>query len=279
MKNLFNVRPNQRKLPITTFFSFAKKGVSLLLLIFILGQTPPTAVAQQNGFTAPNNGDTLTGVITITGTAVHPAFLRYELSFLNETVSETGWIVFAENSQPVTDGTLAIWDTTVGRDAGVPVFPDGRYQLRLRVVKTDYNYDEFFLTGLTISNAGPPPTPTVDEPSLTTTAMASTAVVPTLPESTPSGSFNPPTPLPSLTPFATPTPQATPINLSETNPLLPVDTNQGGLVGQLEALDGSQLTRAFLGGVRLTIIIFSCLALYLILRALGRFVWRKFWTE
>lgn len=282
MKNLFNVRPIQLKLPMERFRFSLKKSISLFLLIFIWAWVMPTAVAQQSEFTAPATGDTLTGVVTITGTAVHPDFLRYELAFLNESAPQTGWIVFAENHQPVTNGTLAIWDTTVGRDAGVPVFPDGRYQLRLRVVKTDYNYDELFLANLTIHNAGPTPVPTPDEPSLTATAFAQTAVTPTLPESTPSqgtGSFNPPTPLPSLTPFATLTPQATAINLSQGEPLLPTDTTQGGLIGQLEAVDTSQFGTAFFAGVRLTVIIFSCLALYLILRAIGRFIWRKFWTE
>ena len=46
------------------------------------------------------------------------------------------------------NGPLAIWDTTVGREINAPVWPDGRYRLRLRVVRTDYNYDEYFVTDL-----------------------------------------------------------------------------------------------------------------------------------
>ncbi|HUM70715.1 MAG TPA: hypothetical protein PLK31_17945, partial [Chloroflexota bacterium] len=94
--------------------------------------------AQANGITAPAAGETLSGVVTVMGTAVHPEYLRYELAFLNEANQSAGWIVFAEGSQPVTNGVLAIWDTTIGQNVGAPVFPDGRYQLRLRVVKTDY---------------------------------------------------------------------------------------------------------------------------------------------
>jgi hypothetical protein len=258
-------------------FPWLKGGFSLLLFIF-WGWLAHSAVAQQSGITTPASDETLTGVVTVTGTAVHPAFLRYELAFLNEDSPDAGWIVFAEGDQPVTNGTLAIWDTTVGRNVGAPVFPDGRYQLRLRVVKTDYNYDEFYATNLTISNGGPTPIPTPDE-----TAPAATAV--------PGGGqsseqqvegtavFNPATALPSLTPFPTLTPQATPVAIIENAPSDPAQTeNGGGIFGQLQAVNAGRFAAAFWGGVRLTLLIFGLLFLYLLLRSIGRRLWRKFWV-
>ncbi len=274
-----DIKRNRLKLPTGADARYGKRLFSFLLLIFTcLGASQ--AAAQTNGVTSPAAGDTLTGVVTVTGTAVHPDYLRYELAFLNEANQSAGWIVFAEGSQPVTNGVLAIWDTTVGQNVGAPVFPDGRYQLRLRVVKTDYNYDEYFVTNLTISNAGPTPTPTPDETALAATA---TAVVPGAPGSTQpveggTAVFSPATPLPSLTPFPTPTPPATPQSL--TGGLLPTATpGSGGVLGQLETVDATQFGRAFWGGVRLTAVIFGLMAFYLLLRYLGRRLWRRFWVN
>lgn len=81
-------------------------------------------------------------------------YLRYELAFANQTTG-SDWIVFAEGSEPVVDGTGPCGGHAVGEAVGAPVFPDGRYQLRLRVVKTDFNYDEFFVMDLFISEWRP----------------------------------------------------------------------------------------------------------------------------
>lgn len=279
MINSPDIKPNRLKLPTHTGASYGIYFFSFLLLMFVF-LTVGRVTAQANGITAPAAGETLSGVVTVMGTAVHPEYLRYELAFLNEANQSAGWIVFAEGSQPVTNGVLAIWDTTIGQNVGAPVFPDGRYQLRLRVVKTDYNYDEYFVTNLTINNAGPTPTPTPDETAL---AVTTTAVSPGAPGSTQqteggTAVFSPATPLPSLTPFPTPTPPATPQSL--TGGLLPTATpGSGGVLGQLETVDTGQFGRAFWGGVRLTAVIFGLMAAYLLLRSLGRRLWRRFWVN
>lgn len=279
MINSPDIKPNRLKLPTGTGTRYGKWLFSFLLLMFIF-VAARHAAAQSNGISAPAPGETLAGVVTVMGTAVHPDYLRYELAFLNEANQSAGWIVFAEGSQQVSNGVLAIWDTTVGQNVGAPVFPDGRYQLRLRVVKTDYNYDEYFVTDLTINNAGPTPTPTPDETAL---AVTLTAVSPGAPGNTQQNEgdtavFSPATPLPSLTPFPTPTPPATPLSLtSGTAPT--VTPESGGVLGQLEAVDTNQFSRAFWGGVRLTAVIFGLMALYLLLRSVGRRLWRRFWVS
>ena len=143
----------------------------LLLLTLCLLLIPTTARAQVSGFTAPAPGSTLGGVVLVQGTAVDPHFLRYEIAFLREDNPGAGWIVFAEGNQQVTNGTLAVWDTTVGQSVNAPIFPDGRYQLRMRVVRQDSNYDEFFVGGLIVANnqAADPPTevPTIALPTET----------------------------------------------------------------------------------------------------------------
>ncbi|MAT97296.1 MAG: hypothetical protein CL608_09155 [Anaerolineaceae bacterium] len=243
----------------------------------MIGGSAPAAAQTTNGISQPASGDTISGVIEVRGTAVHPNYLRYELAFLRQDVPGAEWIVFAEGAEPVTDGVLAVWDTTVGRSIGSPVFPDGRYQLRLRVVKTDFNYDEYFVTDLIIQNEGPTATPTPDETAVALTATV--AAVPAQPTGSSDSSFQQPTPLPSLTPFPTPTPPPTVIGATPTAPQAGGDTGDGGLIGQLEAVETTQMGEAFLLGMRLTGGLFLAAGLYLLLRWAGRRLWHLYWTK
>mgnify|MGYP000916118607 CR=1 FL=1 len=254
-------------------------GLFLLVLTFLLltaVSRSGTVVAQAgSGITAPASGETLAGVVEVRGTAVHPTYLRYELAFANQ-FSGNDWIVFAEGSEPVVDGVLAVWDTTVGRAVGAPVFPDGRYQLRLRVVKTDFNYDEFFVNDLIIQNDGPTPTPTPDE---TAVGLTATAVVPAPPTGSEDSSFQQPTPLPSLTPFPTLTPPPTVVSGTPSAPQAVGDETDGGLLGQLEAVQTDQVGSAFWLGIRLAIGLFLVAGGYLLLRWVGRRLWHIYWTQ
>lgn len=244
-------------------FFYCWLGITLVILLFCLLNDPNQIMAQSasNGIHEPENGATIGGVIIVEGTATDPNYLRYELAFLSESNPTADWIVFAEGDQQLVDGTLAVWDTTIGRQIGSPVFPDGRYQLRLRIVRTDYNYDEYYITNLIISNDEPTPTIT---PTVTTTVN--------VPQITPPNQFQQPTPLPSLTPFPTPSPQATP--LSQTVGPTTNQSNGGGLLGQLATIDSTRFIRAFWQGAILASYIFIALALYILLRNIGRRLWR-----
>ncbi|MCB8980045.1 MAG: hypothetical protein H6657_21755 [Ardenticatenaceae bacterium] len=228
-----------------------------------------------SGITAPASGETISGVVEVRGTAVHPDYLRFELAFANQT-SGTDWIVFAEGSEPVVDGVLAVWDTTVGQAVGAPVFPDGRYQLRLRVVKTDFNYDEYFVTDLIIQNEGATPTPTPDE---TDVGLTATAVAPAQPTGSDESSFQQPTPLPSLTPFPSPTPPPTVVGGTPAAPQAVGASDEGGLLGQLETAETDRVGSAFWLGIRLTIGLFLIAGGYLLLRWVGRRLWHIYWTN
>lgn len=229
----------------------------------------PTAVGQphnESGISSPAGGDTLSGVVIVEGTAVHPQFLRYELAFSH---NNGDWVVFADGDQPVRAGTLAIWDTTVGRQAGNPVFPDGTYRLRLRIVRQDYNYDERIITGLTVSNSGPTPTPTSSSPNPNNPAVAT-------PPPTTDGSSIPtavPPILPSLTPFPTSTPPATP-EQGASNPTAVEAANNNnqasGIAGQLAAIDSSRIWQAAQFGMVLPFALFALFGFYLILRNIIR---------
>lgn len=225
-------------------------------------------LAQSSGITTPATGAAVNGIVTIEGTATHSSFLRYELAFLAEANAGAGWIAFAEGSQPVTNGVLAIWDTTVGRSVGAPVFPDGSYRLRLRVVRQDYNYDEFFVNGIAIANSGPTPTPTGEATRPPAVAQPTVGSADTTP-------FQQPAIPPTLTPFPSPTPRAT-----RESTVSPAETGADaggtdeGLLAQLNAIDFGRFGDAFISGVKLTLLLFAILAAYLLLRGALRWAWR-----
>ena len=250
----------------------------LLALTFVLATVvwrPASIVAQNSsGITSPVFEDTIRGVVEVRGTAVHPDYLRYELAFMQQDLPGAEWIVFAEGSEPVVDGVLAVWNTTVGREIGSPIFPDGRYQLRLRVVKNDFNYDEYYVTDLIIQNEGPTPTPTPDETAVAGTATAALAQ----PTGSSESSFQQPTPLPSLTPFPTPTPPATAVgNTSATR--IASDDENSGLINQLEAVETNRIRNAFWLGIQVTAGLFLAAISYLLLRSIGRWAWQFYWKR
>jgi hypothetical protein len=248
--------------------------VSLVLLALgWLWESPAIAHAQtQNGIIEPASQEEVSGIVIVRGTAVHPDFLRYELAFFQVFNPGADWIVFAQSDQSVVDNTLAVWDTTVGQET-VPIFPDGLYRLRLRVVRTDYNYDEYFVTELLINNGSltPSPTPTM---TITTEIATGTPVPGSL-----IGTQQPNTGvLPSLTPFPTPTPLAT----LASSILGPPSTNEDsnlespyGLLTRLTGIDTEQFGRAFWQGVEIVGYAFVALAAYLLLRGIFRRLWRS----
>lgn len=192
-----------------------KKAILILtffLLSTLLLSQAPFTYAQTPGISRPVSGETVSGVVLVEGTASDATFLRYELSFLQESNPGAGWIVFADGDQPVVASTLAVWDTTVGRNVNAPVFPDGSYQIRLRVVRQDFNYDEYFVTGVVIANdpvAPPPPTevqasPTPVPPTPTPPPVEAQPTEPPPPPTEAPPTAIPNTPAPGVTPSATP---------------------------------------------------------------------------
>ena len=121
------------------------------------------AIAQ---ITSPTDGQTLTGLVTVTGSADHPDFARWELAYGPDPNPNDAWQPFADGKQSVHDGTIGTWNTGVVADGG--------YMLRLRVVRKDSNYDEAFVRGLKVSNTAPIGTPTSIPPAATFPAEQAT---------------------------------------------------------------------------------------------------------
>lgn len=103
---------------------------------------PPAAAGKQAGLTAPAAGARLHGQVAIKGTAAHADFARYEL-YLAPGGSEQ-WQFLSQNSYEISGGVLWVWDTTTVTDA--------TYDLRLRVVKQDSNYDDYLARGVQVTN-------------------------------------------------------------------------------------------------------------------------------
>lgn len=130
--------------------------LSFTLVLPVSGAQP---VQQQDlaAISAPTDGQTLSGLVRVTGSANHPEFDRYELAFGPDPNPNDAWQVFSTGTQPVVNEALGLWDTAV--------VADGQWALRLRVVRKDSNYSESFVRGLRVSNSQPvaSPVPTLPE--------------------------------------------------------------------------------------------------------------------
>lgn len=277
-------------------------------LLTLLCCTLSVASAQnENGIISPLPTEQVRGVVVITGTAADDAFLRYELAFLSEANIDAGWVVFADGATQIFNGPLAVWDTTVGRSNDAPLFPDGVYRLRLRIVRTDNSFNEFYVGNIAVVNDQPEPTPTLsgEEAALSATQTAEAltatptetavpfddvpteAVVPTSvveegegvsAETTPTP-ISPSDALPTLTPFPTLTPL--PTISSDSTLLVGADSgddaggDSGGLLDQVQAVETDQFGQAFRRGALFTIGLFVIGAFYLLARDSLRWMWRQ----
>lgn len=157
----------------------------VLALVSALWLPAPAVLAQSGpGITSPGTGSSVRGSVPVRGTASSDSFARYELYFKQEPSGDESYIWFAGNTAQVFDGELGTWQTGD--------LPAGTYTLRLRIVRPDGNYGEFFARDLRVNLEAPTPTPT----------------------DTPTGPT--PTPIPIDTP--TPITQPTPVVVSVTQP-------------------------------------------------------------
>jgi hypothetical protein len=142
---------------------------TLLLIGMILALwNAPSAFAQnQSGITSPTAGAVITGAVPIIGTAVNERFQKYELAFKLEPSGNDAYVYFIGGTSQVVNSQLGTWQAG-GLAPGI-------YSLRLRVVKNDSNYDEFFVQNLSVNQqaAAPTATPTPSTPTETPIPTAS----------------------------------------------------------------------------------------------------------
>lgn len=143
----------------------------------------PGAHAQAPGITSPRDNAVVVGAVAIQGTATHPDFWKYELYY--SPMAAEQWVFIGQiHETPVINDQLEVWYSTT--------VPDGAYQLRLRVVRRDGNYDEYFVRNISVSNTLPTVTPTSEAtptPRATATPLPPTPTIvveqPVLPSPTP----------------------------------------------------------------------------------------------
>jgi hypothetical protein len=108
--------------------------------------TPESFIPGGQGIYAPTKGATLSGSIRIVGTAngrdPYHRFQRYELYLSPSGLEEWQWI-FSSQIQLYND-TLTILDTSK--------LSNGFYDLRLRIVYRDANYDQYHVRNLRVAN-------------------------------------------------------------------------------------------------------------------------------
>jgi hypothetical protein len=90
---------------------------------------------------SPAAGAVVSGVVPIAAVANHPEFVKWQLDLLVNGSQEV--FLAAEGWAAPQATQLFTWDTAL--------YPNGDHRLRLRVVRKDYNYDEYFAP-VTISN-------------------------------------------------------------------------------------------------------------------------------
>jgi hypothetical protein len=144
-------------------------------VIVLLSSVAGIGYNQAPGFadiSRPEEGEILRGVVTIEGSAAHPAFISYELSFAYDPNPTNTWFPIVDDVQiPVTDGRLGLWDTTS--------ITDGDYQLRLYVILENDSRLEAYARGLRIRNTTSTELQEApEEPAITTPTPAIAAETP-----------------------------------------------------------------------------------------------------
>ncbi len=246
----------------------------LLALMFLALATPAGAIGPVRPLlqdaaaviTSPQSGQSVRGSVQVTGSALHPAFQRYELYYTVEPGEN--WVFIGDaRTSPVSNGVLGTWET-----GGLP---DGNYSLRLRVVRQDGNYDEGFARNVVVANTTPPtPTPT-DTPSFDAEATLPPpieGVVTPTPPATPTAAAveqpDIPTPTPRPSPSATPESQEQATENGSDNPS---DGADGPSL--TDAIETSTLQSSFVRGASLAAAIFLAVGAFFGVRRLLTWLW------
>jgi hypothetical protein len=247
--------------------------VAVLVLLAYAGPvwaTGPASPLMQDVaavITTPQSGSSVRGSVQITGSALHPSFLRYELYFTVEPGEN--WVFIGEaRTNPVNNGVLGTWET-----GGLP---DGNYSLRLRVVRQDGNYDEGFARNIVVANTTPPtPTPT-DTPAFDAEATLPPpieGVVTPTPAATPTPAVVEQPEIPTPTPR--PSPTATPEQAGQAvaaDPAAPGGATQAGS-SLTDVFETSTLQSSFVRGASLAAAIFLAVGAFFGVRRLLTWLW------
>ncbi|MCB0113538.1 MAG: L,D-transpeptidase [Caldilineaceae bacterium] len=138
-----------------------RRLVLVLVIVLSWGVLWPASSAaaeDENGMVISGNG-VVAGSIEIEGVAEHPTFRKWQIDLMiNGDPTHATFLALGEDPMP-TLGRMATVDSAL--------YPDGDHLLRLRVVHSNLNYDEYF-TPVSFANGNTPaPMPADPAPSLT----------------------------------------------------------------------------------------------------------------
>jgi hypothetical protein len=102
---------------------------------------PQLAFAPPAGFVSPRSGDSVRGVVDLVGTVPAEDLLRWELAW--SPTQQNDWRFLVSGTQPVQSGVLARLDLSL--------LAGGTYDFRLRVVRMDSNYTEYFVNNVRVT--------------------------------------------------------------------------------------------------------------------------------
>lgn len=237
--------------------AFVIVAAALMALTTMAPYAAPLPQADLYFITSPGSGATISGVVEIIGSVNHPNFAAYGVFYAPgpTPAGDSQWQRITFQQTPVENGVLAVWDTTALGADGQPVVPNGAYTLALaRYQQGSSGPDEplYFVINLTVNNVPATATPTPQE------------------EETPppTSSAETPTPIPIEQP-PTVTPAPTPTRQPGATPAAGAGEEAGD--GSFQ-LDVGRLRNAFLDGARLTILLFILWGLYVLTKAIVRYL-------
>lgn len=249
--------------------------IGMLLLIgllafagtaFAAGSQRPLAQDSAAVISSPQSLSSVRGTVSVTGSALHPQFQRYELYYTVEPGEN--WVFIGDAIfTPVANGLLGTWET-----AGLP---DGSYSLRLRVVRQDGNYDEGFARNISVANRTPPtPTPTDTPAELPTLPPVIEGVFTPTPiveaTSTPVSVEQPEIPTPTPRPSPTLTPDDDDPSVAASGEESSGDSPTAGLT---DAFDAKALRNSFTRGLVIAGSIFLAVGAFFAVRRLLMWIW------
>ena len=244
-------------------------AIAAVILLGVVGvmnrplSAAPPPQDNQYMISSPTEGAVVSGQVEIVGTVTHPSFYSYAVFYAPGPVpsSNSAWVpIVLDVQEPVSNGVLAVWDTTLLDETGQPVVPNGVYHMTLvRWREGSTDPDQVFVRNITVNNAAITPTPA--EPTATPEAM---------PTEVGGGEVATPVPI-EQPPTATPRPTATP-EAGET-PVAGGESGDGE-GGSPLTVDVEQLRVAFLDGVRITLLLFALWGVYVFIKAVVRYVMR-----
>jgi len=156
-----------------------RRIAKVLLLVLLLGQVAARTVAAQvdtqPSIVAPQAGQVLQGIWAISGTSNVPGFRSAEVAFAYSDDTTGTWFLITSSDQPVDNGLLANWDTTI--------ISDGNYVLRLRVTLDDGTTLEAVVPDLRVRNyttvETPTPQPAAPQATIISTPTPTATPLPT----------------------------------------------------------------------------------------------------